>query len=372
MAFTEFGGQQPAQRRAWGHKAYEEFLEQFWFTKWLGSGESSPIDHITELSENDKGQTGAMLHLIADLHGGGITGDNEIEGRESGMESYWQEVQYDMLSKAVTNKGKLSESKSVIKFRVTARKKLARWLAETMEEQAIHFASGISFAQNLDGSPRVSPAGEDPWTDLDYASDIAAPTTNRHFRFDATNGLSAGDTSAVDAADTLKYGVLPDLVAEARTRNIKPIRRGGRDIYIYMPSEKGMAQLWKDSDFRTAVIQADARGEDARFFNGGILTIHNLLIVPYRRVYNTRGAASGQKWGGSGTVNGARSLLLGAQALAFADIAPPDWAEKLFNYDKRKGIAVSKMMGWLKPKFYTGVSDTIEDFGAMVLDYAEA
>src|SRR5690606_28788215 len=104
-----------------------------------------------------------------------------------------------------------------------ARKKLARWLAETMEEQAIHFSSGISFALNLDGSPRVSPAGEDPWTDLEYASDIAAPPSNRHFRFDATSGLTTGDTSAVDTADVLKYGVLPDLVAEARTKNIKPI-----------------------------------------------------------------------------------------------------------------------------------------------------
>lgn len=372
MAFTDFGGMQTQQRLAWGHKAYEEFIEQFFFTKYLGSGDSSPIDHITELSQNDKGQTGAMLHLIADLHGGGVVGDNDIEGRESELESFWQEVGYDMLSKAVTNKGKLSERKSVIKFRTGARPKLARWLAETMEDQAIHFASGISFSLNLNGSPRVSPAGEDPWTDLDYADDIQAPSANRHFRYDATSGLVAGDTSAVDTADTLKYGVLPDLVAAARDANIKPIRRGGRELYIFMPSVKGMAQLWKDSDFRSATINADVRGEDARFFSGGHLTIHDILIVPYRRIFNTRGAASGSKWGGSGTVNGARGLLMGAQALAFADIAPPDWEEKRFNYGKRQGIALSKMMGWLKPQFHTGVTDTVEDFGVMALDYAEA
>ena len=367
---TDFGAMQPDKRLAWGHKAYEEFIEQFFFAKWLGDGGNSPIEHITELSENDKGQSGAMLHLIADLHGGGIVGDNDIEGRETGMDSYWQEVNYDMLTKAVRNKGKLSESKSVIRFRTTARPKLSRWLAETMEDQAIHFASGIPFSLNLDGSPRVSPAGEDPWTDLDYAGDISAPSTNRSFRFDATNGLVAGDTASVDPADTLKYGVLPDLVAEARNKKLPPIRKGGREMYIYLIDEKGMAQLWKDSDFRSSVIGADARGDDAKFFAGGALTIHNLLVVPYRRVYNTRGAASGQKWGAGGTVNGARGLLLGAQALAFADIAPPDWEEKFFNYGKRQGIALSKMMGWLRPQFYTGVTDTIEDFGVMTLDYA--
>ncbi|NUS38250.1 MAG: DUF4043 family protein [Lysobacter sp.] len=367
---TDFGAQQTQQRLAWGHKAYEEFIEQFFFTNFLGEGEDAIIEHITELSENDKGQSGAMLHLIADLHGGGIAGDGEIEGRESELSVYWQEVQYGMISKAVTNKGKLADSKSVIQFRVPSRKKLARWLAETMEEQAIHFASGIPFTLNLDGSPRQTPAGEDPWTDLDYSGDIAAPTANRFFRYSAANGLQSGDTTQIAAADTLKYGVLPDLVAEARTRNIKPIRKGGREYYVFLTSEKGMAQLWKDPDFRTSIVQADTRGDDNKIFSGSTVTMHNLIIRPYRRVYNTRGAASGQKWGAGGAIDGARSLLLGAQALAFADIAPPDWEEKAFNYGKRQGISLSKMMGWLKPKFYTGVSNTVEDFGVAVLDHA--
>ena len=63
-------------------------------------------------------------------------------------------------------------------------------------------------------------------------------------------------------------------------------------------------------------------------------------------------------------------MLLGAQALAFADIAPPDWEEKKFNYNRRQGISLAKMMGWLMPGFYTGVTDTIETFGAIALDHA--
>lgn len=367
---TDFGAMQPKQKLAWGHQAYDEFIERFFFTKMMGKGEDGIIEHITELSENDKGQSGAMLHLIADLHGGGIAGDNEIEGRESELTAYWQEVNYDMLSKAVTNKGKKADSKSVIMFRTPGRKKLARWLAETMEEQAIHFASGIPFSLSLDGAPRTTPAGEDPWTDLDYAGDISAPTANRHFRFDATGGLMAGDTTAIEAADTLKYAVLPDLIAEARTRNIKPIIRNGKEYFVFLTSERGMAQLWKDADFRGAVVQADSRGEGNAIFSGAHVTMHNLIIHPYRRVYNTRGAASGQKWGAAGAVDGTRSLLLGAQSLAFADIAPPDWEEKRFNYGKRLGISLSKFMGWLKPEFYTGYSDTVEDFSIMALDHA--
>lgn len=367
---TDFAAQQPKQRLAWGHKAYEEFIEQFWFTKMLGSGEESFIEHITELSENDKGQSGAMLHLIADLHGGGIVGDNDAEGRESDLNVYWQEVNYDMLTKAVKNKGRLSDSKSVIQFRVPARKKLSRWLAETMEEQAIHFGSGIGFAYNLNGGARVTPAGEDPWTDLEYASDIRPLTANRHLRVTAAGGLAAGATTSVAAGDVLKYVHLPKLVAEARNRNIKPVRKGGKDVYGLLVGETAFAQLWADSDFRSSIVNADVRGEGNKMFSGGVVTMHNLVIYPYRRVFNTTGAASGSKWGGSGTVDGSRALLLGAQGLAFADIAPPDWEEKTFNYNRRQGISLAKMMGWLTPEFYTGVSDSVETFGVMAVDHA--
>lgn len=367
---TDFAAQQPKQKLAWGHKAYEEFVEQFWFSKFLGSGEESFVEHITELSENDKGQSGAMLHLIADLHGGGVVGDGDSEGRESDLNVFWQEVNYDMLTKSVRNKGKLSDSKSVIAFRVPARKKLSRWLAETMEEQAIHFASGISFAMNLRGGPRVTPGGEDPWTDLAYAADIRPPTANRHFRVDGSGNLQAGDTASIAAGHVIKYGVLPELVAESRNRNIKPVRKGGREVFGLLVSENTYAQLWKDADFRSSIVNADVRGEANKMFSGGVVTMHDLVIYPYRRVFNTRGAASGAKWGASGTVDGTRSLLLGAQALAFADIAPPDWEEKKFNYNRRQGISLAKMMGWLMPEFYTGVTDTIETFGAIALDHA--
>lgn len=39
--------------------------------------------------------------------------------------------------------------------------------------------------------------------DLAFASDVSTPTTNRHRRWDATNGLVAGDVTAVVAADTI-------------------------------------------------------------------------------------------------------------------------------------------------------------------------
>jgi len=369
MSTTDFGSQQPQKRRAWQHASYKHFRDNFFFDKWMGQGDGCIVEHVTELTNTDKGTATAMIHLIADLFDGGVTGDNQLEGRESSLQSYWQEITVDQLRKAVKNKGRMADQRSVIQFRSPAKDKLGRWMAETMEEQLVHTASGISFAQRLNGSVRVAPNGEDDWTTLDYAADVSAPTANRSFRFDGTN-LLAGDTTLTAAGHVLKYGALVDIAAQARNQRIKPVRKGGQDWYMFCVHPLTMARLWKDPDFRTAIVNADVRGEDNKFFAGGKVTIDGLCITPYQKVYNTSGAISGSKWGSGGTVDGTRSLLLGAQALAMADLRLPEWDEKEFDFGNQQGIAISKIMGMLKPKFFSPFSQTTEDFGVMTLDSA--
>src|SRR5690348_8603272 len=260
MSATDLYAQQPYNKDAWGHKAYDEFKDLFYFTGMLGQGENAIIEHITELSKNNKGEAGAWLKLIVDIHGGGVVGDNTMEGRERELEASWMRVNFDYLRNAMVTKGKKSEQKSVIDARKQFRKKMARWLAESLEEQAILTASGISYAYNTDGSARVTPASQDPWTDLDYAADVAAPTTNRHVRWDATDGFVAGDTTAVATADVPTYAMVPELEAIARGRNITPIRIGGDEYFVWMIHTDAMAKLWRDSDFRSIVKDAGARG----------------------------------------------------------------------------------------------------------------
>ena len=74
-------------------------------------------------------------------------------------------------------------------------------------------------------------------------------------------------------------------------------------------------------------------------------------------------------WGSGGTVNGTRTLLCGAQALGMCDLGAPDWVEKEFQYDSQQGINIDKMLGLLKPKFYSNYDDSIEDFGVVGVDH---
>ena len=51
------------------------------------------------------------------------------------------------------------------------------------------------------------------------------------------------------------------------------------------------------------------------------------------------------------------------------DLGAPDWVEKLFDYDSRQGINIDKMLGLLKPQFYSIYDESVEDFGIIGLHH---
>lgn len=347
----------------WKKDAMRVFRENLFFKNLMGEGEDNVVQLITEPRKTDTG-TKTQIGLIPDLTGNGVVGDNELKGREESATAYFLDVNIDQHRNAITNKGRKNDRQSVFKARSVARDLLMRWKANLMDELMILTASGISYAFNTDGSTRAGSG--DPLTSLDFASDVTAPSSNRHFNYTGS-ALEAGDTSAVTTGYVPKYGMVVDLMAEARTRGIKPIRINGKDHYVYLCHPKHFARLKKDADFRDAIINAGARGDNNAVFTGATVTMDGLIIHTNNKVFNTSGAASGAKWGAGSTVDGTRSLLMGAQALAFADInSQMGWDEDPDDYNNRYGIAISNFYGILKPTFKSRFdSDTVQDFGVI-------
>jgi len=370
MALTNFAALTAEQKIVWSRDVWKSVREQMFIGKFLGGDEGSVIQRITELTKTEKGEK-VLMHLLADLVDDGVIGDNEREGQEEEMLTYTDDITIDMISHGVRQKGKLAEQKTVVRFREHARDSLAYWLANRMDQLAFLTLSGIAYSFNTDGSTRTSGA----FASLSFASDVSAPTANRHQRVTADGsgvytGLAAGATGSVDATDTLSYKALVDIGVYAKTNYVKPIMSGGREYYVVLVRPEGLAQLKKDPDYNNAIVNAAQRGDKNPFFTGGVVTVDGLIIHEHRLVYNTKGAASGSKWGSGGTVDGSRMLVLGSQALGFADLGAPEWSEKWFNYDSSPGVNVDKMFGFLKPKFYSTWNGSIEDFGVIAVDHA--
>ncbi len=203
---------------------------------------------------------------------------------------------------------------------------------------------------------------------------MLGPSAGRHFRWDAgTGALAAGDTAAVDPADKASWKMLVQVKAEAEERYVKPIRmKNGVSFYNIFVTPTAMADLKQDPDFLANIRNSMPRSSDNPLFKGAeTFYVDGMAIHSYRHVYNTRGAASPNKWGAAGDVDGCRILVCGAQALGFADIGDAEWVEKGFDYENQQGISYGKIMGMLKPKFHSIYENAEEDFGVIALDVAQ-
>jgi len=364
MAVTNFARLTPQQKIVWSRDVWSAARDGMFIKKFLGTGDGALIQRITELTKTEKGEQ-VLMHLVADLVEDGIVGDDQREGNEEEMMSYSQVINIDLISHQVKNKGKMADQKTVINFREMAMSRLSYWLSNRCDQLAMLTLSGISYAFNCDGSARAA----SPFPNLSFAADVSAPSSKRHRSWNGTS-LVPGDTTAITTGFTASYKMIVDAVAYAKTHYIKPLMSGGKEYYVLMVQPGTLAQLKKDPDYQRAVTQVATKdGMKSPWFTGATVTIDGAVIHEHRLVYSTSGAADGDKWGASGDVNGTRTLLCGAQALGMADLGTPEWVEKKFDYDSKHGVSIDKMVGFLKPKFYSIYDKSVEDFGVLAIDH---
>jgi N4-gp56 family major capsid protein len=373
MSLTNFANLTAFQLTVWSRDFWAEARNKSFFMSFAGSGPNSMLQRITELRQTNDGAR-AVITLLSDLQGDGVVGDNTLEGNEEAGQSHDQIVTLDQLRHAERATGKMAEQRSVVRFRGQAKDKLTYWMSDRLDQVAILTASGVSYAFNTDGSPRVG----SQLPQLAFASQVTAPTANRFFRWNAAGTtLLPGDTTQITAADTPSWAMIVELKAKAVSAYMRPLRTAeGIESWNLFMTPMGIAKLKQDEDFIQAWRYAEKRGDDNPIFKGTPLGgkigiyIDGINILEYRRIFNTTGAVSGSKWGAGGTIDGQRCLLMGAQALAVADIGMATWDEKYFDYGNSPGIAVGKIFGLLKPQFFSIYSQSVEDFSIMVCDTA--
>lgn len=368
MAKTNFNLLTDEQKTVWSRDIWKQARNFAFVSKFSGKGPNSMIQRITELTKSEKG-TRAVITLVADLEEDGVAGDDQLEGNEEAIKAYDQVIRIDQLRQANRHKGRLADQKSVVNFREQSRDVLGYWLADRLDQLGFLTLSGVAYTEKTNGQNRT----DSNLAALEFAADVSAPSTNRHFRWDATLGLQAGSTAAVASEDTPTWAMLVEAKARAKELFIRGIKGpGGMEFYHVFMTPRGMAKLRQDADYLANVRNAGVRGTDNELFKGtDTVMVDGLFIHEYRHVYNTLGATSGSdKWGSGSTVDGQRSLFCGAQALGMADIGAPEYVEKGFDYDNQQGISVGKIFGFKKPVFRAVTTATDEDHGLLVLDTA--
>ena len=363
MALTNFTALTTNEKTVWSRDLWMAARNASFTMRFTGKGPNSMIQRITELTKSEKGDK-AVLTLVADLEGDGVVGDYTMENNEEAIKAYDTDITIDQLRNANRLAGRMADQRSVVNFRSTSKDVLAYWLADRIDQMVFLTLTGVAYTKNnKDITRAVNPLGRN-LNDLAFASDVTAPSTRRWRQWDATNGLSAGNTAALVAADTPSWKMLVETKAFMKDEYIRGIQGpGNTEFYHVFMCPQGVAQLKQDADFLANLRNAGPRGTDNPLFSGSMITQDGLIIHEFRHVYNSL------TWG-SGAVPGQAVLFCGAQALGMADIGLPYWDEETFDYGNQHGISIGKIFGLLKPKFNSIYSGSAEDFGVVRVDTA--
>lgn len=363
--YTDFGGNITHVKQVWVRKLWNASRDQMFINKFVGEDENSIIQRVTDLTKTERGLQ-AVIQLVADLVGDGVANDNEREGFEESLVNYDQVIQLGLLSHGVRTKGKLAEQSSVINFRALAYDRLKFWLANRCDQLALLTLSGIAYSFNLDGSSRT----EQAFASLNFAGDVTAPSSKRSLMWDGSV-LTTSSTASITTAYVPNYKMIVKALAYAKTHYIRPMMNGGKAHYVFVVHPLTLAAIKLDPDYQRAVVAVAAnKGMDSPWFTGAQVTVDGAVLHETNMTYNTLGAASGSKWGSGGLVDGTRTLVLGAQSLGMLDLGQGDWVEKKFQYDSQSGVNVDRMLGFLKPQFYSVYDKSTQDFGSFTIDHA--
>jgi N4-gp56 family major capsid protein len=375
MAVTNFSLLTAEQKTVWSLDLWKQARNMSFVNKFMGNGPNSMIQHITELKKSEKGAR-AVITLLADLTGDGVAGDRTLEGNEEAMQTFDQVIRIDQLRHANRHEGKMADQKSVVEFRENSRNVLAYWLADRIDQMAFSTLGGRAYSTRPDGSARTL----SDLPSLEFAADVTAPSTKRMLRWDNVNktlkdsttgsNTSAAivNTGAAAGSDFPAWQLFVQLKAYAKDRYIRGVMgEGGEETYHAFLTPQAMARLKADNDYNLNLRHSQQSAKNNALFTGSSVLIDGIYLHEFRHVPNVSKGISGTNMYGSGlNLNGSQVLFCGAQALGMADIGPAEWNEKGFDYDNSQGIAIGKILGFLKPKFSTIYeSGTVEDFGVL-------
>ena len=374
MATTDFGAASALRVKEWSLTVTMQGRDDsFWFSNGFVSAstadQNKPIQRVTELSKTKRGLECVMPMAMDISADAAVVGDNLLDGNESAIDTDYQAIRVDQIRFATKSAGEMSEQSTVLNFRTQSKDKLAFALSDVTDELGFLTAAGRAYTLNTDGTTR----GTSQLPSLTFAADVAAASTNR-----VIYAGSATSEATLTAADKMSWDLIIQAKAMAKRKRIRPIRMGGRSFYIMVMSTEQCRDLEQSQDYKTLQAQAMPRGLDNPLFTNAKKVVGDVVIHDHQKVFNTLGLSSGSRWGSGSTVHGAQAMLLGAQALGFAEITGDTgagWRENpgTNDFGNRQSIGYGRKMGLLKPQYKSKYdANAREDFGILSVKTAAA
>jgi N4-gp56 family major capsid protein len=324
MAETEIGTSHALRVQVWDEKLYRDSVKESYFQQngFIGNGPEYLVHRKSELT---KGQGDKMTFGIRyRLTGDGVVDDEILEGNEEDLATANFDVELHQYRHAVKDKGALHRQRASFNMDGEARTAIKDWGTEKIDKL--------------------------------FFDAIFAARSKVFYRTAASPSISAGTEATAKAALTAANGKLTlDMITAirrwAKTGGnrayvpIRPVKIGGKKYYVLLISEDSAYDLETSSDWKTAQQYARERSGDNPLFQGALGVWSGVIIHSHENVPTADDA------GASSNVHWSKAVLLGAQALCYAEGKRPELIEESKDYKNKHCYAWDIMMGTEMPIF---------------------
>jgi N4-gp56 family major capsid protein len=354
---TEFAVNDPSARKIWAKDLGVEVPKVMYFSKFMGSGDTSMIKVKRELTKQAGDQI--TMELRKKLSGDGIEGDNEIEGTaaEEGLKFFNDKVLIDQRRKGTKSKGKMSEQRVPFNIRQAGRDALSTWFGEDLDQELMMYMAG---ARGVNADFHF-PIG---WTGR-AGNTLSAPSTNSQlYGGDATG---KADLAADDLVTRELIEKLAAIVA-VRKNTMQPFMVEGSKKFVFLMHEFQKFDLRNSmSDNDWLDLHKNTDGKDSPIYNGTLGELAGIVLHAHENVIRFNDY-------GSGAVKAARALLLGACSGVLAWGGSSDknrysWHEETDDRGNSLVITAGSIHGCKKTKYSDNkTSAADDDFSVIAVD----
>jgi hypothetical protein len=272
---------------------------------------------------------------IGQLSQPGVYGDLVAAGTAEPTNVYSQTATFDQYAKVLHSDGLLSEKRVLADWRETAKRQLSDFMAVFMDESINIALIGESVFNNSNYFHYTS--GQ--YTQV--MGNALKSTDSNHIVYagNATTNATAQNASQVVTAQLLtKLVITATQTLTIPIRELPKLPSGAK--FLYLDDMNVIAQLGYDSDWRTAQITGNVRGDKNEALSMSIGAYGGVEVLAQTRAFRP-------------IANVAYGMLLGADALNILLVEPWKWYEGYEDYNRKKVIMVSSMFG-VVPTYFNG------------------
>lgn len=312
MARTTILPTDPNKRKAWAAAVAEDAAKEQYFARLMGpEGSRSAVIKKTELEKGAGDEV--TTALVAKLRGAPITEGKKLAGQEFRLQHSAHTMRINEFRHGVNVGARIEQSRVGFNLKKQGREKLTEYIKELYEEVIVMAASGARGVGD-----EIQHFGTDY---AGYPNALRAPDAAHLFV--GTDGGKAKNTLAT--TDKLSLATVNKLRTKSKKMlggapdkavKMTPIRKGGKDCLVLAVLPEVMQDIRDDVGtqgwFEAQKALTAAVGKESEIFKGGAGMFNGVLIdeMEVGVKFNDYGAGA--------NVNAARSLLLGANAIAVA------------------------------------------------------